>query len=148
MGWQFTLAEFVGGPLMIILVALGFRLWMRGRIVKEAREQADRGVVGSMEGHAAMDMSVTAEGSVWSRLFSRDGITAVSHCYVMDWASVLRDIAIGLLVAGWLSLGTIRYYHQLELLAVPESGTTWRTSRRTSLLPPRPSRGRRREDRG
>lgn len=100
MGWQFTLAEFVGGPLIIVLVALGFRLWMRGRIVDEARRQADRGVAGSMEGHAAMDMSVTAEGSLWSRLFSRDGITAVSHYYVMDWASVIRDILIGLLVAG------------------------------------------------
>ena len=100
MGWRFTLAEFVGGPLMIILVALGFRLWMRGRIVDEARAQAERGVAGSMEGHAAMDMSVKAEGSVWSRLFSRDGVTAVSHYYVMDWASVIRDILIGLLVAG------------------------------------------------
>ncbi|XHC90798.1 permease (plasmid) [Leifsonia sp. P73] len=37
MGWQFTLAEFVGGPIMIVLVALGFRLWMRGRIVEAAR---------------------------------------------------------------------------------------------------------------
>jgi uncharacterized membrane protein YraQ (UPF0718 family) len=100
MGWQFTLAEFVGGPLMILLVALGFRLWMRGRIVDEARRQAERGLAGSMEGHAAMDMSVKAKGSVWQRLFSRDGITAVSHYYVMDWASVIRDIVIGLLVAG------------------------------------------------
>ena len=100
MGWQFTLAEFVGGPLMILMVALGFRLWMRGRIVDEARRQAEQGVAGSMEGHAAMDMSVKAQGSIWSRLFSRDGMTAVSHYYVMDWASVIRDILIGLLVAG------------------------------------------------
>src|SRR5213593_2091889 len=41
MGWQFTLAEFIGGPLMIIFVALGFRLWMRGKIVDAAREQAE-----------------------------------------------------------------------------------------------------------
>src|SRR3954471_21864681 len=32
MGWRFTLAEFVGGPIMIVIVALAFRLWMRGRI--------------------------------------------------------------------------------------------------------------------
>ena len=56
MGWQFTLAEFVGGPIMIVAVALGFRLWMRGRIIEAAREQAERGVAGAMEGHAAMDM--------------------------------------------------------------------------------------------
>jgi uncharacterized membrane protein YraQ (UPF0718 family) len=100
MGWQFTLAEFLGGPIMIVIVALLFRLWMRGRILEVAREQADRGLAGSMEGHAAMDMSVTAGGTLWQRLWSRDGFTSVSHYYVMDWASVLRDIVLGLLIAG------------------------------------------------
>jgi uncharacterized membrane protein YraQ (UPF0718 family) len=100
MGWQFTLAEFIGGPIMIVAVALGFRVWMRGRIVDAAREQADRGLAGSMEGHAAMDMAVQGEGTLWQRLFSRDGFTAVANFYVMDWASVLRDIVIGLLIAG------------------------------------------------
>jgi uncharacterized membrane protein YraQ (UPF0718 family) len=100
MGWQFTLAEFVGGPLMIVGIAVGFRLWMGGRIVEAAREHADRGVAGSMEGHASMDMSVKGEGSVWRRLLSRDGFTSVSHYFVMDWASVIRDIALGLLIAG------------------------------------------------
>lgn len=41
LGWQFTLAEFIGGPLMVILVAVGFRLWMRGQVLEEARHQAD-----------------------------------------------------------------------------------------------------------
>jgi uncharacterized membrane protein YraQ (UPF0718 family) len=100
MGWQFTLAEFVGGPIMIVLVALAFRLWMRGRILEAAREQADRGLAGSMEGHAAMDMSVQAGGTMWQRLLSREGFTSVSHYYVMDWASVVRDIVLGLLIAG------------------------------------------------
>ena len=100
MGWQFTLAEFAGGPIMIVIVALLFRFWMRGRILEAARQQADRGVAGSMEGHAAMDMSVTADGTLWQRLWSRDGLTSVSHYYVMDWASVLRDIVLGLLIAG------------------------------------------------
>src|SRR6476469_8314366 len=100
LGWQFTLAEFIGGPLMIVLVALGFRLWVRGRVVDEARRQADQGAAGSMEGHAAMDMSVQRQGSVWRRLFSGEGLTSVSQYYVMDWASVVRDIVIGLLIAG------------------------------------------------
>jgi uncharacterized membrane protein YraQ (UPF0718 family) len=85
---------------MIIAVALGFRTWMRGRIVDAAREQAERGVAGSMEGHAAMDMGVQTGGTLWQRLFSREGFTAVANFYVMDWASVLRDIVIGLLIAG------------------------------------------------
>src|SRR6204780_5828298 len=50
MGWQFTLAEFVGGPIMIVVIAVLFRLLLRARLLRAAREQADRGLVGSMEG--------------------------------------------------------------------------------------------------
>jgi uncharacterized protein len=98
--WQFTLAEFVGGPIMIVLVAVAFRLFVRQQLIDEARRQADRGLAGSMEGHAAMDMSITADGSFWGRLFSREGYTSVSHIFVMEWAAVLRDVVIGLLIAG------------------------------------------------
>src|SRR5208283_3988985 len=52
MGWQFTAAEFVGGPVMIVLLAVAFRLFLREKLVREARQQADRGLAGSMEGHA------------------------------------------------------------------------------------------------
>src|SRR5882757_4872738 len=51
-GWQFTLAEFVGGPIMIVGVAVLFRVFLRRRLVAEALEQANKGVAGSMEGHA------------------------------------------------------------------------------------------------
>jgi hypothetical protein len=98
--WQFTLAEFIGGPIMIVLVAVAFRIFVRQRLIDAAREQADKGLAGSMEGHAAMDMSVTATGSFWRRLFSREGYTSVSHIFVMEWASVIRDIVVGLLIAG------------------------------------------------
>jgi uncharacterized membrane protein YraQ (UPF0718 family) len=100
MGWQFTLAEFIGGPIMIVLVALFFRFWMRGKIVDAARAQAEKGIAGSMEGHAAMDMSVQGEGSFWARLFSRRGLDSVAAYFVMDWAAVWRDILGGLLIAG------------------------------------------------
>ena len=98
--WQFTLAEFVGGPIMIVLLALAFRLFVRTRLIDAAREQADKGLAGSMEGHAGMDMSIQTEGSFWKRLFSRDGYTSVSHIFVMEWAAVLRDVVLGLLIAG------------------------------------------------
>ena len=58
-GWQFTLGEFVGGPLMIVFLAILFRRFLRPSLVDEARRQAERGLKGSMEGHAEMDMSVT-----------------------------------------------------------------------------------------
>ncbi len=53
-----------------------------------------------MEGHAAMDMSVTEDRWMWRGLTSANGLTSVSHIFVMEWAAVLRDIVIGLLIAG------------------------------------------------
>jgi uncharacterized membrane protein YraQ (UPF0718 family) len=100
MGWQFTLAEFVGGPIMIVLLAVLFRVFLRDRLVRQAREQADRGIAGSMEGHAAMDMSIRREGSFWSRLLSPEGFTSVAHVFVMEWAAIVRDLVVGLLIAG------------------------------------------------
>ncbi|WNM29172.1 permease [Streptomyces sp. Li-HN-5-11] len=100
MGWQFTAAEFVGGPIMIVVLAVLFRVFLRRRLLDRAREQADRGVAGSMEGHAAMDMSVHGEGGFARRLLSRNGFTSVSHIFVMEWAAILRDLVVGLLIAG------------------------------------------------
>jgi hypothetical protein len=100
MGWQFTLAEFTGGPIMIVAIAVLFRLFLRDRLLAEARAQADRGIAGLMEGHAAMDMSVQRPGSFASRLFSRDGYTAVAHVFAMEWAAIVKDLVIGLLAAG------------------------------------------------
>jgi uncharacterized protein len=98
--WQFTLAEFIGGPIMIVLMAVAFRLFVRKRLIDAAREQATKGLAGSMEGHAAMDMSIASGGGWWRRLASRDGYTAVSHIFVMEWAAVIRDVVLGLLIAG------------------------------------------------
>lgn len=48
MGWQFTLAEFTGGPVMIVVLAPLFRLLLRERLLRQAREQAELGVAGSV----------------------------------------------------------------------------------------------------
>ncbi|MFJ4408487.1 permease [Streptomyces sp. NPDC088910] len=100
MGWQFTAAEFTGGPVMILVLAVVFRLTLREPLVRQAREQAGRGLAGSMEGHAAMDMSVRRQGSFARRLLSGEGLTSVAHVFVMEWAAIARDLAIGLFVAG------------------------------------------------
>jgi hypothetical protein len=87
MGWQFTLAEFVGGPIMIVFLVLLLRRAMTPARLAQARAQAGLGVAGRMEGHAAMDMSLSG-GNILSRALSPRGFTAISHFYVMDWASV------------------------------------------------------------
>ena len=103
MGWRFALAEFVGGPVMIVVLALLFRAFLTPRLVEVARTQAEKGLRGIMEGHAEMDMSVT-EGPLLRRLTSARGSTAISHSYVMDWAAIWKDIAGGLLIAGALAV--------------------------------------------
>ncbi|WP_419538133.1 permease [Mycobacterium colombiense] len=117
MGWQFTAAEFVGGPLMIVVLAVLFRLFVRSRLVGAAREQAERGVAGSMEGHAAMDMSIQGEGSFWRRLFSPAGLTSVSHVFVMEWLAILRDLVLGLLIAGAIGAWVPEKFWQVFFLA-------------------------------
>src|SRR5881398_139389 len=104
LGWQFVLREFVGGPLMIVFLALLFRLFLKRELVDQAREEAEKGRLGSMEGHAEMDMAVQAGGrSIWQRLRSPEGFTATANYFVMDWAAVARDIFGGLLIAGALA---------------------------------------------
>ncbi len=102
LGWQFTAAEFVGGILMVIFISVLFRLTLTPKLVQMAKAQAEKGLTGRMEGHAAMDMSVSG-GSFFSRLLSGRGLTAVSNFFVMDWVSVWVDIALGLLIAGALA---------------------------------------------
>jgi len=102
MGWQFTLAEFIGGPVMIVLLVLLLRRAMTPALLAQARAQAERGIAGRMEGHAAMDMSLSG-GSILSRALSQRGFTAISHFYVMDWASIWTEIVGGLLIAGALA---------------------------------------------
>jgi len=102
MGWQFTLAEFTGGPLMIVILVFLFKIFITPEIVEKARHQADKGLLGHMEGHAGMDMSLH-EGTIWQRMTSNKGRTAISHFFLMDWASTWLDIGGGLLIAGALA---------------------------------------------
>jgi uncharacterized protein len=126
MGWQFALAEFAGGPLMVVIIAVLFRIFLSRRLVTQARAQADKGVKGKMEGHAEMDMSVESGSSIWQRLISREGITATSHYFVMDWAAVWKDIAGGLLIAGALAAWVPNdFWKSFFLTSHPVAAALW-----------------------
>src|SRR6185295_2757999 len=113
-------------PIMIVLVAVAFRLFVRRKLIEAARQQADRGLAGSMEGHAAMDMSIAAEGSFWRRLGSREGYTSVSHIFVMEWAAVIRDVVIGLLIAGAVGAWVPdTFWQHLFLTSHPLAAKLW-----------------------
>jgi len=102
MGWQFMVAEFAGAPLMVAIMALLFRALLSPGLLRSAKEQADKGIAGVMEGHAEMDMAI-AEGPLLRRIFSAEGMTASSHYFVMDWVAIWFDVALGLILAGALA---------------------------------------------
>jgi uncharacterized membrane protein YraQ (UPF0718 family) len=126
LGWQLTLAEFVGAPLMVVLLVLLFRMFLSRELLEEAKKHADKGVAGRMEGHAEMDMSVTEGGSLWQRMTSDRGFTAISHYFVMDWAAVWMDIVGGLLIAGALAAWVPNTFWQSFFLSGhPVLATLW-----------------------
>ncbi|HEY9289253.1 MAG TPA: permease [Candidatus Dormibacteraeota bacterium] len=102
LGWSFLGAELAGGLLMIVILALVFRWTLTPRLVNQARLEAELGRAGRMEGHGAMDMSVT-EGPFLRRLFSARGVTAVSHYFWMDLTAIWTDLGLGFLIAGALA---------------------------------------------
>src|SRR5713101_7964017 len=42
LGWQLTLAEFVGAPLMVVLLVLVFRMFLSGDLLEQAKKQSDK----------------------------------------------------------------------------------------------------------
>src|SRR4030081_556447 len=126
LGWQLTLAEFVGAPIMVALLVLLFRRFLNRELLEEAKAQADRGIAGRMEGHAEMDMSVSGGGTFWQRITSEQGFTEISHYFVIDWASVWLDIAGGLLIAGALAAWVpAEFWQSFFVVNHPLVATLW-----------------------
>src|SRR5205807_5824371 len=112
--------------LMVVIMAMLFRIFMSRKLVQKARAQADKGVRGVMEGHAEMDMSVEGGGALWQRIKSSDGITATSHYFVMDVVAVWKDIAGGLLLAGALAAWVPPdFWKTFFLTSHPVAATLW-----------------------
>lgn len=125
LGWQFGVAEFVGGPIMIVLLVLIFRLTLEPQRKEAALAQARRNAAGSMEGHAQMSM-MKHQGRWPDRLRSRAGWIAISHGFVMNWAMLWKDILAGVLVAGALSAWVPDpAWRSLFLTAHPVAASIW-----------------------
>jgi uncharacterized membrane protein YraQ (UPF0718 family) len=93
LGWQFTLAEFVGGLLLIVLMWLGVRALVSRREQQQARERAQ-----------AVDAGHVHHSAGGSRAFTREGWSDVAYNFRGDWQMLWRDIALGFLIAGFVAL--------------------------------------------
>ena len=96
-GWQFTLAEYLGGIVMIVLMAALLRLFVSRRLEAQAREHALRADTGHQHHTAGNEMS-------WrQRLTSASAWSDVAHNFRGDWQMLWKEITIGFLLAGFVA---------------------------------------------
>jgi uncharacterized protein len=98
-GWQFTVAEFVGGIVLVVLMSLMLRLFVSPRLERRAREHAER-VAAAHQHHAA-----GSEQMSWrERLTSEAAWSDVAHNFRADWKMLWKEITVGFLLAGFIGL--------------------------------------------
>jgi uncharacterized membrane protein YraQ (UPF0718 family) len=99
MGWQFALAEYVGGILLIALMAALLRFFVSPRLEQRARRHAQEAQADHQHGGDA------AERRSWrARLTSADAWADVAGNFRGDWTMLWKEIALGFLLAGFIGL--------------------------------------------
>ncbi len=112
-GWQFTLAEYVGGIVMIVLMAATLRLFVSPRLEERAREHAQ---------HAEADHQHHAAGEQmgWrERITSPSAWSDVAHNFRGDWQMLWKEITIGFLLAGFIGLLGNDFFNGLFIQDAP-----------------------------
>ncbi|MGH2874755.1 MAG: permease [Solirubrobacteraceae bacterium] len=114
-GWQFTLAEYLGGIVMIALMSLLLRAFVSRSNEERAREHAtaaDPGHQHHMSG---------SEGLGWrARLTSVQSWSDVAHNFRGDWQMLWREIAIGFLLAGLVAQVPNHIFRSLFITNAPD----------------------------
>ena len=114
-GWQFTLAEYVGGIVMIALMAVLFRTFVSRRLEEQAREHAQEAETGHQHHMAGETMS-------WrQRLSSASAWSDVAHNFRGDWLMLYKEIAIGFLLAGFVAQLGDGFFNGLFLTGSPHA---------------------------
>src|SRR5947209_87883 len=103
LGWKFTLAEFVGGIVLIVLMWLGIRLFVTRQLEGLAREHA----IAAQTGH----QHVSAESG--PKLFSLQAWSDVGHNFRGDWEMLWKEIVGGFLIAGFIALLPLSFFNGL-----------------------------------
>lgn len=112
-GWQFTLAEFVGGLILIVVMTLLLRLFVSKRLEEQAREHAVQADSGHQHDSAEAHMSVR------ERLTSIDAWTDVAHNFRNDWTMLYKEIALGFVLAGFIGQLDNSFWNALFVTHAP-----------------------------
>jgi uncharacterized membrane protein YraQ (UPF0718 family)/YHS domain-containing protein len=98
LGWRFTVAELLGGIVLILLMALLLRVFVSRRLEEEAREHAREADAGHVH------HSVESELPWQQRVRSVSAWSDVAHNFRGDWEMLWKEIGIGFLLAGFIAL--------------------------------------------
>jgi hypothetical protein len=113
-GWQFALAEYVGGILLIALMAGLLRFFVSPRLEATARRNAE--AVGSGDSHG---MDTTERLSWRQKVRSADAWRGVAGNFAMDWKMLWKEITIGFLLAGFIGLLGNDFFNFLFITDAP-----------------------------
>src|SRR3954447_16126247 len=97
-GWQFTLAEFLGGIVLIALMAVLLRFFVSPKLEEQAREHAE----GAQVGH--IHLSSESKGGWKEKTTSVEAWSDVAHNFRGDWKMLWKEISLGFLLAGFIGL--------------------------------------------
>jgi uncharacterized membrane protein YraQ (UPF0718 family)/YHS domain-containing protein len=110
LGWQFAAAEFIGGPIMIVILALTGSFVVGRHLAKQARDRLQSGQMAGGHDHSAMvgvsdDRQAELEREPWSeKLRSRAAWSDAASYTVADLTMLRRELVIGYVVAGFLAV--------------------------------------------
>jgi hypothetical protein len=112
-GWQFALAEYVGGVVMIVLMAVALRLFVSPRLEEQARRHAQEADTGHQHHAAGQRLS-------WrDRLASASAWSDVAHNFRGDWRMLWKEITVGFLLAGFIGLLDTEFFNALFVKDAP-----------------------------
>jgi uncharacterized membrane protein YraQ (UPF0718 family) len=113
LGWQFTLAELLGGLILIVVMTALLRLFVSRRLEEQAREHALQADTGHQHHSAGAHMTVR------ERLTSVSAWSDVAHNFRNDWAMLYKEIALGFLLAGFIGQLPDSFFNKLFLTHAP-----------------------------
>jgi len=112
-GWQFTLAEFVGGLVLIAIMTVLLRLFVSKRLEEQARKHAQEADSGHQHHGAGEHMTIR------QRLTSASAWSDVAHNFRNDWSMVWKEILIGFLLAGFIGQLPNTFFNALFITEAP-----------------------------
>ena len=112
-GWRFTLAEFVGGLVLIAVMWIALRLL----VTREREEEIRTFAAAADAGH--VHPTASSELPLRRKLVSLQAWSDVAHNFRGDWQMLWKEIGAGFLIAGYIALLPMGFFNGLFVTDAP-----------------------------